>query len=71
MGRDLIYGFEDGVDTIQVLDGMGATVDFSALTVTARSSSTLIEYNGETLATLYRVDASLIDAGDFLGAGLP
>ncbi|MGC9528663.1 MAG: cadherin domain-containing protein, partial [Limnospira sp.] len=66
MGRDLIYGFEDGVDQIQVLDGTGATVDFGALTVTARSSSTLIEYNGETLATLYRVDASLIDAGDFV-----
>lgn len=68
MGRDLIYGFEDGVDQIQVLTSMGVIVDFGSLTVTARSSSTLIEYNGETLATLYRVDASLIDAGDFVGA---
>ncbi|WP_371357274.1 FG-GAP repeat domain-containing protein, partial [Hydrocoleum sp. CS-953] len=53
--------FEDGEDSIK-LEG----VSFTDLAIEPWGSSTLIKYGEETLATVYRVNADLIGADDFV-----
>ena len=62
MGKDSIYYFEDEVDLIQLEGGL----NFADLVIESWSSSTLIKYGEETLATLYQVDAALITQDDFV-----
>ena len=62
-GLDLIEGFEDGTDAIQ-LEG----IVFGDLDISNVGSSTLIKVaaTGENLATLLDIDSTLIGADDFI-----
>jgi Ca2+-binding RTX toxin-like protein len=63
MGADTIFDFEDGVDLLQLNDGL----TFADLDIIKRGSSTLIRIadTQETLVRLLRTDVELISALDF------
>ncbi|MFO7144159.1 hypothetical protein B9T16_22595 [Arthrospira sp. PCC 8006] len=67
MGSDIIYNFGDGTNQIQVLNAGGQTLSFSDLEISDRSGSTLIQYEGATLATLQRFIG--INESHFVAAG--
>ena len=62
-GTDIITDFEVGKDLLILGDGL----TFSQLSITQENSSTFIRLstNGEILASLNGVSASLINAADF------
>ncbi|AFY57514.1 Ca2+-binding protein, RTX toxin [Rivularia sp. PCC 7116] len=60
-GKDTIYDFEDGVDTL----GLSAGLNFSDLNIKASGNHTNIIQGNQTLATLIGIDSSLIDESDF------
>ncbi len=60
-GKDTIYDFEDGIDTL----GLSAGLTFSDLNIKAVGSNTNIIQGNQTLATLIGIDSSLIDSSDF------
>lgn len=68
MGIDLIQGFEDGTDIIE-LEGIG----FDDLDIVKSGSSTLIKVaaTGEALATLSGINVGLVGADDFSGGVIP
>ena len=63
MGQDLINGFQDGIDLIQLNGGL----TFAALNITQSGTNTLIKVlaTGETLASLANTNSALITASDF------
>lgn len=61
-GGDVIADFTDGEDKIEILSGAS---DFAALFITFGGGDTLIRFADVTL-TLTGIDASVIDAGDFI-----
>jgi Ca2+-binding RTX toxin-like protein len=64
-GADRITDFDDGVDLILIHGG----ADFASLTISSAGQNTIIEYGSSTDSiTLKGVDASLMDANDFLFA---
>ncbi|WP_431620994.1 ELWxxDGT repeat protein [Limnospira platensis] len=67
MGSDIIYNFGDGTNQIQVLNAGGQTLSFSDLEISDRSGSTLIQYEGATLATLQRFIG--VNESHFVAAG--
>jgi len=64
MGRDIIFNFSDGTDSIQ----LGGGLSFSDLEIVGSGRSTRITIldTGETLATLRGIDDALIGADDFV-----
>jgi len=60
-GKDTIYDFEDGVDSLGLSDGL----TFSDLNIKAIGNNTNIIQGNQTLATLIGIDSSLIDQSDF------
>ncbi|WP_216646500.1 ELWxxDGT repeat protein, partial [Limnospira platensis] len=69
MGSDIIYDFGDGTNQIQVLNAGGQTLSFSDLDISTRSGSTLIQYEGATLATLQRFIG--VNESHFVAAAIP
>ena len=61
-GSDILTDFEDGQDFLALANGL----TFQQLAITSENGATLIRVEGELLATLENVDASLIDSSDFL-----
>jgi len=63
MGRDFIYSFEDGTDSIQLAGGL----TFGELEIAGTTSYTQIKIaeTGEFLAMLPGIDVALIDGTDF------
>ncbi len=61
IGKDTIYDFEDGVDTL----GLSGGLNFNDLDIKANGSNTNILLNNQVLATLNRVNSNLIDENDF------
>jgi Ca2+-binding RTX toxin-like protein len=61
-GSDVITDFENGIDVIRLATG---AADFSAVTVTAQGSDTLVQFSDVSIL-LAGVDSSLIDASDFI-----
>ena len=59
-GNDILQKFEDGIDKIQLPDGVG----FSDLTVTQDGAHTLISY-GDNSLSMRRLKMDLIDETDF------
>ncbi|MCJ8278822.1 MAG: RTX toxin, partial [Rivularia sp. ALOHA_DT_140] len=60
-GKDTIYDFENGVDSLGLSDGL----TFGDLNIQANGSSTNILFGNQVLATLNRIDSSLIEQSDF------
>ena len=60
-GKDTIFDFEDGVDTLGLSNGL----TFSNLSITNDGNNTNILEGNKTLATLIGVDSSLINQNDF------
>ena len=63
-GRDIIFDYEDGVDTFGLIDGLS----FGQLEITQVGSDTRIRVDGtnDVIAILNNVDSSLIGAEDFM-----
>ncbi|MEM1392927.1 MAG: hypothetical protein AAGG00_06445, partial [Cyanobacteria bacterium P01_H01_bin.150] len=61
IGKDTIYDFENGVDSLGLSDGL----TYSDLDIQANGSNTNILFDNQILATLNRVNSSLIDQSDF------
>ncbi len=64
-GHDRIFGFEDGVDTLQFIGGNAyeGIGDFSQLIIYQDGNHTVIEYNDDSV-TLLNFDATLLTAED-------
>ncbi|MBO1347169.1 MAG: hypothetical protein EBE86_007130 [Hormoscilla sp. GUM202] len=60
-GRDTIIDFADGIDSI----GLAGGLSFANLQIVSRGRNTLINIEGEILATLQRIDSTLINVDDF------
>ncbi|MGD1699247.1 putative Ig domain-containing protein, partial [Dapis sp. BLCC M229] len=60
-GRDTINDYEDGTDSFLLTGGLG----FADLSFQSNAGSTLIKAEGNTLARLLGVDASVLGAEDF------
>ncbi|MGB3652276.1 MAG: putative Ig domain-containing protein [Rivularia sp. (in: cyanobacteria)] len=61
IGKDTIYDFEDGVDTL----GLSGGLNFSDLDIQGNGNNTNILLGNQILATLNRVNSNLIDGRDF------
>lgn len=61
IGKDTIYDFENGVDSLGLSDGL----TFNDLDIQANGNNTNILFGNQILATLNRVDSSLIEQSDF------
>ena len=61
IGKDIIYDFEDGVDTLGLSDGL----NFNDLDIQGNGSNTNILLGNQVLATLNRVNSNLIEQSDF------
>ena len=61
-GKDIIYYFQNGVDTLGLSDGL----TFSDLDIQASGNNTNILQGTQILATLIRVNSTLIDQNDFI-----
>jgi ELWxxDGT repeat protein len=61
-GKDTIYDFENGVDSLGLSDGL----TFNDLDIQANGSNTNILLGNQVLATLNRVNSSLIEQSDFI-----
>ena len=65
MGRDTIYDFEDGRDSIQLGGGLSFT-DLAIASMGSSSTSIKVAASGEVLAILSEIDYRLIGAPDFV-----
>jgi len=65
MGRDTIYDFEDGRDSIQLGGGLSKT-DLAIASMGSSSTSIKVAASGEVLAILSEIDYRLIGAPDFV-----
>jgi hypothetical protein len=63
-GKDTIYDFEDGVDSLRLSSGLS----FSDLDIKVSGNNTNILQGNQILATLIGVDSTLIDQNDFTPA---
>ena len=61
-GHDTVADFEDGTDLIRITAGV---LDFTGITVAGQGSDTVLHFANVTVV-LTGVDASLIDASDFV-----
>jgi len=61
-GQDRIRDFENGTDSLGLIGGLS----YSNLEFVSQGQNTLINFRGETLATLLRVPTRLIDMEDFI-----
>lgn len=64
-GGDRIFGFEDGVDLIDV-SRLGTVSDFDDLIVVARGDNAVVRDGAGVRITMVDFDAADIDAGDFI-----
>ncbi|BAY82706.1 hyalin repeat protein [Calothrix parasitica NIES-267] len=60
-GKDTIYDFENGIDSLGLSDGL----TFNDLDIQASGNNTNILFGNQVLATLNRVNSSLIEQSDF------
>ncbi|MDY6902320.1 MAG: DUF4347 domain-containing protein [Cyanobacteriota bacterium] len=60
-GKDTIYDFENGIDSLGLSDGLS----FNDLDIQANGNNTNILFGNQVLATLNRVNSSLIEQSDF------
>ncbi|MEL6162446.1 MAG: hypothetical protein AAFR37_01340 [Cyanobacteria bacterium J06628_3] len=60
-GKDTIYDFENGVDSLGLSDGLS----FNYLDIQASGNNTNILFGNQVLVTLNRVNSSLIEQSDF------
>lgn len=64
-GNDTITDFEDGLDQID-LSAIGALTEFNELSITQVGGNVIIDLDGNNDLTLIGVNASDIDASDFI-----
>ncbi|MGB3758058.1 MAG: putative Ig domain-containing protein [Rivularia sp. (in: cyanobacteria)] len=62
IGKDTIYDFENGVDSLGLSDGL----TFNDLDIQGNGSNTNILLGNQVLATLNRVNSNLIEQSDFI-----
>jgi len=60
-GKDTIYDFENGVDSL----GLSNSLTFNYLDIQASGNNTNILFVNQVLATLNQVNSSLIEQSDF------
>ncbi len=63
-GRDTVARFADGLDRIEI--GSALAADFGDLTIVDQGSRTVIDFGNGDMIVLRGIDASSLDAGDFL-----
>ncbi len=61
IGKDTIYDFENGVDSLGLSDGL----TFNDLDIQGNGNNTNILLGNQVLATLNRVNSNLIEQSDF------